>query len=247
MLRIDDNLLIVRHLGGLKLIDNKKNYSKNRVAHLHMRVNSVADIMAMPFNVYIQDTYNRIVSINDACVSTFGLESKNSALGTMLENVYRHKSYLQETLDNNKIVINSKEFAFFNERFRLPDQTDINNFTLKFPLFNSLENISGIVVFGINSTNTTDSQFSENMTNLVKSFTAIFHGHMSSHSPLYVIPNLFTTREFEVIHWVVRGKTMREIAGIMKLSIRTVESYFDKIKKKVGVNTKSQFIAMAIN
>ena len=40
---------------------------------------------------------------------------------------------------------------------------------------------------------------------------------------------------------------MKEIATILNLSVRTVESYFVIIKLKLGCNNKSQIIEKAIN
>lgn len=46
---------------------------------------------------------------------------------------------------------------------------------------------------------------------------------------------------------LMRGKSMKEIAAILNLSARTVESYFTMIKLKLGCNNKSQIIEKAIN
>jgi DNA-binding CsgD family transcriptional regulator len=45
----------------------------------------------------------------------------------------------------------------------------------------------------------------------------------------------------------MRGKSMKQIASILNLSVRTVESYFALIKLKLGCNNKSQIIEKAIN
>jgi DNA-binding CsgD family transcriptional regulator len=44
----------------------------------------------------------------------------------------------------------------------------------------------------------------------------------------------------DVIKYVMRGKTMREIGVILGLSRRTIESYFEKIKMKANVKTRSE-------
>lgn len=46
---------------------------------------------------------------------------------------------------------------------------------------------------------------------------------------------------------MLRGKSMKEIATILNLSVRTVESYFAIIKLKLGCSNKSQIIEKAIN
>jgi DNA-binding CsgD family transcriptional regulator len=56
----------------------------------------------------------------------------------------------------------------------------------------------------------------------------------------------YSQRELQIIHWIIRGKTMREIASILGLSCRTVENYFQAVKAKAGVKSKSKFIEIAM-
>jgi LuxR family quorum-sensing system transcriptional regulator SolR len=51
-------------------------------------------------------------------------------------------------------------------------------------------------------------------------------------------------REKECLSHLSTGKTMKEIARIINISPRTVESYINTIKKKTGFNTKSNLIKM---
>lgn len=55
-----------------------------------------------------------------------------------------------------------------------------------------------------------------------------------------------TQRETECLCYLVRGKTAKSIAQLLKLSPRTVEYYLDNIKNKLGCRTKSQLIEWAI-
>jgi len=49
------------------------------------------------------------------------------------------------------------------------------------------------------------------------------------------------------VFFLIRGKSMKEIASILNLSVRTIESYIMIIKLKLGCNNKSQIIEKAIN
>jgi len=62
------------------------------------------------------------------------------------------------------------------------------------------------------------------------------------HSPLPL-----SKQQQSCVFLLTRGKSMKEIAAILNLSVRTVESYFNVIKFKLGCNTKSQIIEKAIN
>jgi DNA-binding CsgD family transcriptional regulator len=62
-----------------------------------------------------------------------------------------------------------------------------------------------------------------------------------------VIPEItLSPREKECLKHIISGKTAKLCANAMNLSYRTVESYISHIKDKLGVNTRSDLIALAI-
>lgn len=65
----------------------------------------------------------------------------------------------------------------------------------------------------------------------------------AEHCPLRQL----SARQQECLFWLVRGKTFREIAVLLGLSLRTVEAYIECIKNKLGCYTKGQIIEKAID
>jgi DNA-binding response OmpR family regulator len=55
-----------------------------------------------------------------------------------------------------------------------------------------------------------------------------------------------TPREIEVLAWVAKGKTNRDIAEILGMSPRTVNKHLEHIYVKLGVETRSAAAAMAV-
>jgi len=55
-----------------------------------------------------------------------------------------------------------------------------------------------------------------------------------------------TTREAEVLHWVVQGKTNRDIGDILGTSPRTVHKHLEHVFAKLGVETRTAAAAMAL-
>ncbi len=55
-----------------------------------------------------------------------------------------------------------------------------------------------------------------------------------------------TAREAEVLHWVTRGKTNRDIADILGAAPRTVTKHMEHILHKLGVETRTAAAAMAL-
>lgn len=59
--------------------------------------------------------------------------------------------------------------------------------------------------------------------------------------------NDLSNRELQVLNLVGRGQTTREVAENLNLSVKTVESHRQRIKKKLGLQTASQLVQYAVN
>ena len=55
-----------------------------------------------------------------------------------------------------------------------------------------------------------------------------------------------TTREAEVLYWVIYGKTNRDIGDILKSSHRTVNKHLEHVFEKLGVETRTAASAVAM-
>lgn len=53
-------------------------------------------------------------------------------------------------------------------------------------------------------------------------------------------------QEFKCLAWLSRGKIVKEVAQIMNLSPRTVESYLDNIKSKTKIESRSKLIDLFV-
>jgi len=56
-----------------------------------------------------------------------------------------------------------------------------------------------------------------------------------------------TTREGEVLSWLSKGKTNRDIAQILGLSPRTIDKHLEQIYPKLGVENRTAAAAIAVN
>ena len=57
---------------------------------------------------------------------------------------------------------------------------------------------------------------------------------------------LLTPRELEIMQWVGRGKTTREIATVLVLSPHTVRKHVERILEKLGASTRSEAVARVV-
>jgi len=56
-----------------------------------------------------------------------------------------------------------------------------------------------------------------------------------------------SNRELQVLNLVGRGKTTREVAENLTLSVKTVESHRQRIKKKLNLQTSAQLVQFAVS
>lgn len=68
-----------------------------------------------------------------------------------------------------------------------------------------------------------------------------------SFSQLQIADQRLSKRQTEVLCLLVRGKTVKEISLLLGLSQRTVEHYFEAVKIKLNVFTRSELIAKTID
>jgi len=68
-------------------------------------------------------------------------------------------------------------------------------------------------------------------------------GRQQSADPIERLSN----RELQVLNLIGRGKTTREIAETLNLSVKTVESHRQRIKKKLNLRTAPQLVQFAVN
>jgi DNA-binding NarL/FixJ family response regulator len=60
------------------------------------------------------------------------------------------------------------------------------------------------------------------------------------------LPNDLTNREYEVLCWAASGKTNKEVAEGLFISIKTVETHKTKILEKLGLRNTSELVKYAI-
>jgi DNA-binding CsgD family transcriptional regulator len=72
------------------------------------------------------------------------------------------------------------------------------------------------------------------------SMVVVLHSQAPSLSEPWEKPASLTPREQEVLHWLVRGKTRKEISIILGLSEATVRTHLEHLYAKLGVHNKME-------
>jgi DNA-binding NarL/FixJ family response regulator len=77
--------------------------------------------------------------------------------------------------------------------------------------------------------------------NMIQKFAA--GGSYVSGNPIDRLSN----RELQILHMIGKGMSTRETAESLNLSIKTVESHRQRIKRKLNLNTGTQLVQYAVN
>jgi DNA-binding CsgD family transcriptional regulator len=56
-----------------------------------------------------------------------------------------------------------------------------------------------------------------------------------------------SNRELQILHMIGKGMSTRETAHALNLSIKTVESHRQRIKRKLNLTTGTQLVQYAVN
>ncbi|GAB1446546.1 MAG: response regulator transcription factor [Cyclobacteriaceae bacterium] len=73
-----------------------------------------------------------------------------------------------------------------------------------------------------------------------------FYTHEKLKSPINKLPNDLTKREFEILGLVASGKTNKELAEMLFISIKTVETHKTHILEKLNLKNTNELIKYAI-
>jgi DNA-binding CsgD family transcriptional regulator len=69
---------------------------------------------------------------------------------------------------------------------------------------------------------------------------------MKAEASIAPTTDLLTDRELEVFRLIGAGLSTREIADRMKLGVKTIGTYRDRVKQKLGIKTAAELIRRAV-
>ena len=89
-------------------------------------------------------------------------------------------------------------------------------------------------------------------TELIDAIRAVYRGDVFLHPSVarivvdeYLEQGL-SEREREVLRLIAEGRTYKEMAELLALSVKTIESYRERIKEKLGLNTRAELVRYAL-
>ena len=171
-------------------------------------------------HIYLTDLNHILLSINGTLKSFFAeiLGLKNSLNLSIREIFSGNDQAISNIEQENNLVIRSQLPKIFYNKININELLQIDFLTLKMPTFDAKGKIAGVL--GISY--------------YLEQFSAISAYKLG-----------LSKREIECLEYLLESKTQKEISRLLKISLRTVESYIKNIKNKLGCDTTPDLLKIA--
>lgn len=236
---ISDELQIVRHISGIKLVQPKHATDPTTP--------TVGSLKQQPISFYFLDSNGVTLFINDEGARVCGFDSPINAIGKSLLDV-SNKTSATHLINNCSSVISSKATSIFEEDNLRKDNVNVQFLSVKSPWYDDNDNIIGVfgcsIVLGKHSL--------ANSLSVVRKLGLLDNDNLPANS-LPTLNNLkinnisLSTRELECLQLTVKGYTAKRIARELNISHRTVEEYLYNIRIKAGAGSKAELIEMTLD
>lgn len=229
------DLIIQRWGHGIQLIrpSENKNYK-----------NTVSELFSSPFNVFFIDTQSIISDINENTVISCGFESTKSTIGKTVSIAAKKETAEFEFAHDREVMSFNRTIIKEENYLKKEDDSHSTFLNIKFPWYNQQNKLIGVfgIAFSLDSNSIGNLLISLLNTGLLGSSPTI-ENFTTNLLPGTQIGSVYLSkRASEILQLLIQGKTAKEIAIILNLSYRTIEYYIANLKRKLGVNTKSQLI-----
>lgn len=230
-----NNMMVTRYRNGVKLLPVGEMLPNKAGRHII----DINDQMQQVFDVMYLNSDLCIAMANQSAAETAGLTTTEDLTGKTSHDFFQKDSadyltkFAMETMLKNKVML--REF----------DVVDNNNqvhhcLGLSAPWYDQDDKIIGTMTYSvyIGRHSLPDALANFMRQGLIEN--PGYYNKQIHHARL-------SKREIECLQLAVRGKTMREIASLLGLSVRTIEAYMENIKLKFNVATKSELIDLVFD
>jgi DNA-binding CsgD family transcriptional regulator len=230
--------LIYRFGKGIRILKSEQANEYKDYPFVTATGHSIHTAFKLPISVYFLNLDGATQAMNEEGALVCGYGSVENALGKTLFEVANTES-AYNLIGNCKEVINTNSIKIYDEINTDNDQNSIQFLSFKSPWYDNENAIIGTfgcsIVLGKHS--------------LAESLVHVKQlGMLDEDSNELLFGNLtLSKREMECLRLTIKGYTAKRIAKVLGISHRTVEEYITNIRLKVGVNSKSELIEMAID
>lgn len=219
--------LLHKHRNGVKLV--KPSYDSLET--------SLAELLAKRMSVYFLNLDNQAIEFNDAQMSHLNVLNRNDLLGHTLAAITDDTNAVENNHRNNANVLSKEKALIFSEDMHCPDRS-CQSISVKMPWYDQADKIIGVFGFSYYS----DSYCGQSNHHDFAAVSNTFFESCQTSSPANACLQVFSNREVQLITHLMQGKTLKECSQHLGISKRTAEHYFNNMKQKVNVKTRSEFM-----
>ncbi|MGE3919381.1 MAG: LuxR C-terminal-related transcriptional regulator [Gammaproteobacteria bacterium] len=188
--------------------------------------------------MYWKDLDGNYLGCNDAMAEKIDLVSHKDIVGRSVFDIHSYnpeEAKIYAAQDKN--VLEASKPLIFQDTATLP-HTKINFLVLKIPLFeHKLNRLKGTLGFSFYLS----EEGYEELSQLEASET-----EQTIENPTQLDLNLLTLRQLECFNYLKKGLSSKQIAQMMGISSRTVDSYIEAIKVKFNCNSRKKLLCLAL-
>ncbi|USQ14822.1 PAS domain-containing protein [Legionella lytica] len=204
---------------------------------------NVDDFYHRPCHLYIKSPKGVLWECNEMQAISAGFANPSEIIGAQDRDLVLDPNDAYKLQENDQSTLSSGKPQIFLEYGSFEPGKVRGGLSYKSPYYSNTGKVIGVI--GI-------SFFPEELKNLeqwddqplLKSLLLMTASHFglleSPKSPSSLVSQL-SLQQKAIFSYTVQGKTIKEIASIMRLSVRTVEYYIEIIKNKLGCARKKDF------
>ena len=238
---------ICRIYGGLALIDTADLTAHQSLPLINTGA-TVADCMQMPMSFWMLDTNSITQAMNAEGIKVCGFQSEQDAIGHSLIQVSTHESAIQ-LINNCNEVLHTQSLRIFEEYHIRKDGIAQQFLSIKLPWYDLEQgDLIGVCGFSI----VLGRHSLANNLSLLAQYGMLDASNTASQPSILPPNNIHSLqhlsippREKQCLQLIAQGYTAKMMARELGLSYRTIESYIDNLKTRLGVNSKFELIQIA--
>jgi 2C-methyl-D-erythritol 2,4-cyclodiphosphate synthase len=187
----------------------------------------ISKLNALSAQVAFTNVENEYVAANDRLIDVMGATSVNDCLGKSAAS-FSNNDLAQKVMKNYNDVMHTRAMKIIEESGARIDDLPIQAISFRFPWFDE-KKIIGTLNLSILINQPSMQNFAMAMADVLS--TGLL-GATATPVKIQSIDTYFTKRENEILTYLLKGYTAKNIANTLVLSKRTVEHHIENMKHK---------------